>query len=104
MAVTSLRNALIVHAVAAPLVFAAASASYFRRPGFTTPLQTAGIYVATVIALDFLVVATLIQRSYAMFGSLLGTWIPFALIFAATLLVGVATSRARSDSADRGMH
>jgi hypothetical protein len=43
--------------------------------------------------LDFVVVATLVEKSYAMFASILGAWIPFALIFGATRLVGVYTKR-----------
>jgi len=92
-AVTSLRNALIVHAIAAPVIFAAAAFVYFREFHDTTPLQTAIIYVSLVIALDLAVVATLIEKSYAMFASILGTWIPFALIFAATYLVGMYVRR-----------
>ncbi len=41
------------------------------------------------MAIDFFGVALLIYRSLAMFTSLLGTWLPFALIFAATYLTGV---------------
>jgi len=39
------------------------------------------------------VVATFIEKSYAMFASILGTWIPFALIFGSTYLVGVYVVR-----------
>ncbi len=45
--------------------------------------------------MDFLLVALVILRSLAMFASLLGTWIPFALIFTATYLTGLYRSRAR---------
>jgi len=93
MAVTSVHNALIAHAIAAPVIFAVVSALYFRRSTLTTPLQTASIYVGVVIFLDLIVVATFIQRSYAMFASLLGTWVPFALIFAATYLTGLYATR-----------
>ncbi len=92
-AVTALQNALIPHAVAAPIIFAVASFVYFRRPRFTTPLQTAAIYVAVAIILDFAVVATFIEKSYAMFASALGTWIPFALIFVSTYFVGLYATR-----------
>jgi hypothetical protein len=44
-------------------------------------LQTALIFVGFVIVVDFFVVALLINKSLDMFASLLGTWIPFALIF-----------------------
>ena len=92
-AVTSLRNALIGHAVAAPAIFAAASLVYFHGVHYTTPLQTAIIYTSLVIVLDLVVVATFIEKSYAMFASILGTWIPFALIFGSTYLVGVYVAK-----------
>ena len=66
------------------------------------PLQTALVidavaaaWVSIVILLDFFVVALLIERDLAMFGSPLGTWIPFALIFLATLAVGWVESARR---------
>jgi len=88
MSVTSLENALILHAIAAPLIFAGVSTVYFRKFNFTTPLRTAVIFTAFVIAMDFFVVAMLVNRSFEMFTSLLGTWIPFALIFLSTYLTG----------------
>jgi hypothetical protein len=42
-----------------------------------------------VIALDALVVAPLIERSYAMFRSFIGTWLPFAAIFLASWAAGI---------------
>jgi hypothetical protein len=89
MATTSLDNALIIHAAAAPIIFGSISLIYFTRFNYTTPLQTALIFVGFVITVDFFVVALLINRSLAMFASLLGTWIPFTLIFLSTYLVGL---------------
>lgn len=89
MATTSLQNTLIAHAIGAPIFFSIVSLVYFRRFNFTTPLQTALIFVGFVIAVDFFVVAFLINRSLDMFTNLLGTWIPFALIFASTYLMGL---------------
>jgi len=89
MATTSLNNALIIHAIGAPIFFMVVSLVYFKKFNFTTPLQTAIIFVGFVIAVDFLVVALLINRSLDMFASLLGTWIPFALIFTSTYLTGL---------------
>ncbi|MGA7194558.1 MAG: hypothetical protein WBW94_13100 [Anaerolineales bacterium] len=89
MAVTSVDNALIIHAIAAPIFFAIVSLVYFRKFNFTTPLQTAALFIAFVIAMDFFVVAMLINRSFEMFASLFGTWIPFALIFTSTALTGI---------------
>jgi len=88
MAVTTLLNALVIHAVAAPIFFAGISLVYFRKFNYTTPLQTALFFLAFVVAMDFIVVAMLINRSFEMFTSLLGTWLPFALIFASTYLAG----------------
>lgn len=89
LATTSLQNALIVHAVGAPIYFAFVSLIYFKKFNYTTPLQTAIIFVGFVMAVDFFVVALLINRSLEMFASLMGTWIPFALIFASTYLTGL---------------
>jgi hypothetical protein len=88
MAVTSLDTTLIVHAIGAPVFFAAISLVYFRKFNYTTPLQTAIAFVAFVVFMDFFVVALLIEKSFEMFASILGTWIPFALIFIATYLTG----------------
>ena len=89
MAVTSQQTALVIHAIGAPIYFTVVSSFYFGRFHFTSPLLTAAIFVAFVMIVDFCVVALLIIRSLAMFESVLGTWIPFALIFASTLLTGV---------------
>ena len=89
VAVTTEGNALIIYAVGAPIFFAVLSFIYFKKFNCTAPLQTAVIFIGFVIAVDFFVVALLIQRSFEMFTSPLGTWIPFALIFLATYLTGV---------------
>jgi hypothetical protein len=93
MAVTSLDNALIIHAIAAPVFFAVISLVYFRYFNYTSPLRTALIFTAFIITVDFFFVAMLINRSFAMFTSLLGTCIPFALIFASTYLTGTLVRR-----------
>jgi hypothetical protein len=81
-------NALAAHAIGAPIVFAAVAWVYFRYFGYTTPLQTAGLFLAVVVFMNVLVVALLVQQSFAMFASFVGTWVPLALIFAATYLTG----------------
>jgi hypothetical protein len=89
MASLSMQNALIVHAIGAPIFFTVISLFYFHKFNYTSPLRTALIFVGFVIAVDFFVVALLINRSLDMFTSLLGTWIPFALIFLSTYLTGL---------------
>jgi hypothetical protein len=93
MATMSLDSALIVHAIGAPIFFTIISLVYFNKFNFTTPLQTALIFVSFVIVVDFFVVALMINRSLEMFASPLGTWIPFALIFTSTYVTGLLTVR-----------
>lgn len=90
MAVTSMQTTLIAHAIGAPIIFAVVSWIYCSRFGFTKPLTTAVVFVGIVIFLDIFPVATVINRSFEMFTSLLGTWIPWALIFLSTYLTGLA--------------
>ncbi len=88
MAVTTMNNTLVIHAIGAPLFFAGVSLIYFRKFNYTPPLQTAVYFLAFVVAMDFFVVALLINRSFDMFASVLGTWLPFSLIFTSTFLTG----------------
>jgi hypothetical protein len=89
LAVTSLETTLIIHAIGAPIIFIILSLIYFRKFHYTTPLQTAAIFVGFVIFMDVFVVALLINKSFEMFASIFGTWIPIALIFISTYLAGV---------------
>jgi hypothetical protein len=93
MAVTTPARALVIHDVAAPLIFAAVSWVYFRRAGSWSPLSAASAFVGVVVAMDFFVVALLIEKSFDMFRSVTGTWLPFALIFISTWCTGVAVRR-----------
>jgi hypothetical protein len=47
------------------------------------------VITAVVIVLDAVIVAPLIEKSYAMFRSLIGTWIPFVLIFLGSWAAGL---------------
>jgi len=86
MAITSVINALIIHAAAVPIIFGLVSSFYFKKFRYTSPLQTAIVFVSFVIVFDILIVALLIERSFEMFTSILGTWLPFLLIFGSTYL------------------
>jgi hypothetical protein len=88
MSTTSLNNALIIHAIAAPIIALLISAVYFKIFNYTTALQTAIIFVAIAILLDIFIVSMLINKSFEMFESFLGTWLVFILIFVATYLTG----------------
>jgi hypothetical protein len=91
--VIGMERTLIVHAIAAPVFAALVSMVYYKKFNYTTPLQTALIFLFFVMAMDAGLVAPVFERSYAMFASILGTWIPFALIFLATLVTGLAATR-----------
>ena len=88
LAVAPLGLALTLHAVAAPAIFAVLSFFYFRVPGARQPVETALAFTALVAILDAVIVAGLVQRSFAMFASVAGTWLPFALILLATWATG----------------
>jgi hypothetical protein len=85
----SLQATLITHAIGAPIIFAVVSWIYFRKFNYTTPLKTAIVFVTFVIFVDFFVVALLIERSFEMFLSWLGTWLPWALLFTSTYVTGL---------------
>jgi hypothetical protein len=87
-AVTTMDRTLLVHAAAVPVVFGALAWSYFQRVGHLGALRTAALFTGTIIALDGGLVAPLFERSYAMFRSVRGTWLPFVLIFLSTWIVG----------------
>ena len=88
IAVTSLQTALILHAIGGPVGFIVISLVYFKKFGYTSPLQTAIWFIGFVIFMDIFIVALLIEKSFAMFTSILGTWLPFALIFLGTYFTG----------------
>ena len=91
--VTTLDLTLTIHAITTPLVFALISWVYFTRFGFTPPLLTALIFVDVVIALDAFLVAPVFEKSYEMFTSFIGTWVPFTLIFLSTFLTGLVCAK-----------
>jgi hypothetical protein len=93
MAFMSMENTLIAHAIGAPIIFGVISAIYFKTFNYTTPLRTAIAFVAVVVFMDVFLVALIIEKSFAMFASLIGTWIPWALIFASTYLTGLYVTR-----------
>jgi hypothetical protein len=93
MEVTSEQTALIADAIGAPIIFAAVSWIYFMKFNYTTPLQTAITFVSFVVFVDVFVVALLIERSFEMFLSWLGTWLPWALLFTSTYMTGLYTKK-----------
>ena len=93
MGVTSLENTLIIHAIGAPIIFIVISLIYFKKFNYTTPLQTAIAFVSFAVFMDVFVVSLLINKNFEMFASILGTWIPLALIFKSTYITGLYTKK-----------
>ncbi len=89
----SMESTLIAHAIGAPIIFGVISAIYFKAFNYTTPLRTAIVFVSVVVFMDVFLVALIIERSFEMFASLIGTWIPWVLIFASTYLTGLYATR-----------
>ncbi len=84
----TLRKTLIVHVFAGPAIaFMVASARHMLFSDFAAIPRAVEI-TGVVVALDAFVVAPVFERSYAMFRSALGTWIPFAAIFVASWIAG----------------
>jgi len=96
MQLTSIEITLIIHAIGAPIIFGIISIIYFNKFAYTKPLQTGIIFVTFIILMDFFVVAMLIEKNFDMFKSILGTWIPFILIFLSTFLTGLSLDKRNS--------
>ena len=88
MAVTSIETTLILHLIGAPIVFGILAYVYHKKLGHIKALIAAIIFTGFVIIMDAGLVALLIEKSFDMFREPIGTWIPFALIFISTYIVG----------------
>ena len=89
----SVELTLIIHAIAAPIFAALVSLDYYKKFHYTTPLQTAFIFLLFVIAMDAGLVAPFFEKSYEMFRSILGTWVHFVLIFLSTFITGLTVKK-----------
>ena len=84
-----LETTLRIHAIAAPVFAALVSYVYFKHLRAVTPLAAAAFFTGFIVVLDAALVAPVFEKSFAMFSSVLGTWLPFLSIFAATYLTGI---------------
>jgi hypothetical protein len=82
--VWSLDATLRVHLAVAPIVAFLVSTVHKYLTAEFDPLLRAVVMTGVVVILDACVVAPIFERSYAMFRSFIGTWIPFAAIFLAS--------------------
>lgn len=93
---TTIDNALIIHLIGAPIVFAVLTKIYYRNNNRFSPFQLAMYMLSFVILMDFLIVSMVIEKNFDMFKSPIGTWIPFILIFLVVVLVGKKRGRTRT--------
>jgi hypothetical protein len=96
LAITAPALAVALHALAAPVIFAAIARAYFGVRGARSALPVAIAFAAIVGALDAVIVAASIRHSFAMFASLGTTWLPLALIVLATWAIGALTPMHRA--------
>lgn len=94
--VTTMQLILKIHGIAAPIFAFGVSMLYYRKFNYTSPIWTAIIFLLVVIALDAGIVAPVFEKSYDMFRSILGTWVPFILIFLSTYFTGLLAKRKNS--------
>jgi len=89
----TMETTLLIHAIGVPIFAIIVSMVYYKKFNYTTPVQTASIFLLFVIAMDAGLVAPILEKSYDMFKSVLGTWIPFALIALSTYITGLTIKR-----------
>jgi hypothetical protein len=92
-----METTLVIHAIAAPAFAALVSFVHFEHFRLAAPFATAAFFTLFIVLLDALVVAPIFEKSYAMFSSPLGTWLPLLSIFAATWLTGLFFSGPRRE-------
>jgi hypothetical protein len=93
-----LSTLLILRAITAPIIFSCISWYYFNRFAYTTPLKTALIFTGTTILMDVLVFFFFMENGYGLLVRSIPTWICYALIGAATYLVGKNINKLKKSS------
>ncbi len=85
--------AVAIHLLAAPVIGATVTLLLWNHPRHPGVAGTAATLAGTAALLDAVVVAPFLERSFAMFASPAGTWIPLALIFGASAATAGLLSR-----------
>lgn len=91
---------LIVHLILGPMGFGLLSIFYHKRFGYTSPIVTAAVFLLFVAAMDFFLIGLMVLGNLEMFASVIGIWLPFALIFLLSFGGGLWAEKRRS----RGQH
>ena len=87
--ITTIESTLIIHAIGAPIFAFIVAMVYYKKFNYTSPICTAFIFLLFVITMDAGLVAPVFEKSFRMFRSILGTWIPISLIFISTYITGL---------------
>ncbi len=88
LAMLPFAEALLIHILLSPIFFIFISRFYFQKFSYSTPLQTAFVFLVVAMFMDFVLAGTITHR-LDLFANFLATWIPFVLIFTATHLTGL---------------
>ncbi len=83
----------MIHAIVAPIFAFMVALVYYKKFNYTSTIYPAFIFLFFVITMDAGLVAPVFEKSYRMFKSILGTWIPFSLIFLSAYTTGLIISR-----------
>ena len=92
-ALFGMNAAVAIHLLAAPLIGATVTLLLWNHPRHPGVLATAATLSGGAALLDAILVAPFFERSFAMFGSPAGTWIPLGLIFTASAATAALLSR-----------
>ena len=87
-AVAGMTAAVVVHAMAAPVIFTAVSRKYFQPIGARAPLVVALAFVALTALFQLVFVAGLVHGNLDVFESVPATWIPLGSILIVTWITG----------------
>jgi hypothetical protein len=85
---TNMETVLIIHSIGAPVFAFIMSLLYYKQFHDASPVKTASIFLLIIIIMDAGLVAPVFEKSYVMFTSFIGTWLPFILIFISVYLTG----------------
>ena len=92
-ALTSMEATLIIHAVMAPVFSGIGTYIYLKKVKTISPLSISLTFLLFIMIVDASVVAPVFQKSYDLFRSFLGTWLPFLLIFLASYVTATVVNR-----------
>ncbi len=89
----SLETLLIIHTFLGPLGIGLLAWRFHQNFPGIQPLNTACWFTGIIIFLNVVLTAPFFENSFSIFSSIIGTWLPFILIFGAVYLAGYLSIR-----------